>query len=198
MTRSPSHGFTLIELAIVIAIVAILSTALAPSLIDSAKSDLAERAAEEFTQIVDASLWYFGDQVTFEVGAARDPRNALWPGQPSPANCTTVSDAAFAALSQGYLHLDSDAALGDTPLNPWREPYVISLASGLAPGPYPHCQLKVSTEVPQEVGPNLRLTLSRAECVPGVRSGFWRCSTTIPKPGAQASIATRFFKRNRP
>ena len=61
--RHPARrtGFTLIEVALVMAVIAVLTAAVAPVAIRTVETRFAERTAREVSQIQDAAKWYFVD-----------------------------------------------------------------------------------------------------------------------------------------
>jgi prepilin-type N-terminal cleavage/methylation domain-containing protein len=190
------HGYSLIELSIVLAVLALLSMAFVPSLVETAKSTVATRAVADVTHILDASVWYYNeDAAAPDASGMKDPRRARWPGQLTETTCAASNVDAFTALSQGYLHFTADFMSGVIPLNPWGHPYVISLVGAPAMDlPYSHCLLRVATDIPIEVAGIYRAALPRVECVPSFNTGHVTCLTTIPKPGVQASISELYFK----
>lgn len=176
-----ARGFTLVELAIVLAVMAILTAAISPALIESARTRMAERAADDASRIHDASKWFF-----VESAPAGSPAQARWPGETTPQTCTTQPgspDSQTELVSAGYL---TSSAL----TNPWGNPYEVRLVAGASPG---RCALRVSTVLPSAVTGAFTALLPAGECgascggapVPG---GFSRCCTRIPKPGGEASV----------
>jgi prepilin-type N-terminal cleavage/methylation domain-containing protein len=194
-----ASGFTLIEMATVLAVLGILAMAVAPDVINALEATQASRVAEDVRQIVDSSRWYFQDKAAFDAAAPVkvDPRDATWPGQTNANDCAGDKTVlAFTELAKGYLRLDNDFRNTVIPLNPWNEPYLIGYTSVASNDPgHPHCLLLIATEIPAELQSNFQRILPAVECIPGVRPNFLRCTASITKPGAQASISYRYFKR---
>lgn len=187
------RGFTLIEMAVVVAIVAILAAAFIPDLIEAARTRMAEKAAEDVGKIQSAAQWYFAESVN--LGA---PDEGRWPGEgTSPlsavnGNRTCVARAAPDSaqdqlIADGYLQPAAFA-------NPWNTPYFVRLTPGAAV-PTEVCAFSVSTALPTVIANSFRSFLPQAACVPNndclaaaAVPGTSCCTSTIPKPGAEASF----------
>jgi hypothetical protein len=160
------------------------------------RSSLAQRASEDITQITDASLWYFQEKARFDPARPVDPREATWPGQVDSSDCTVDSDEAFKALAEGFLRVSPEQTVGYIPLNPWGMPYSIEAVSTPSADPsYPHCLLLVSTDLPADLTRGLTQLLPQVTCQLSGKVGYARCTTRLIKPGDQASISLKYFKK---
>lgn len=188
------RGFTLIEMAVVVAIVAVLAAAFIPDLVEAARTRMAEKAAEDVGRIQSAAQWYFAESVNLG-----SPDEGRWPGEgtsplsASNGNRTCVARGAPQSpqdqlVADGYLQLSAFT-------NPWNTPYFVRLTPGAAV-PTEVCGLSVSTALPTVIANSFRSFLPQAPaCVPnndcvtaGMAPGTSCCTSTIPKPGAEASF----------
>jgi prepilin-type N-terminal cleavage/methylation domain-containing protein len=187
-----ARGFTLIELAVVLAIISILLSVAVPDFIESARNRMAERTARDITLIQDAAKWYF-----VEVAPAESPGQAHWPGEDNhsstvcapevPAPGTSARSPMRVLLEAGYLrNPEGDLA---TPLrNPWGADYVISLDAQPAASPAT-CNLRVETSgIPNSLRGILEALLPQPRCEDETADTV-RCSSVIPRPGGEASVA---------
>ncbi|MEM6532079.1 MAG: type II secretion system protein [Myxococcota bacterium] len=200
-TRAES-GFTLVELAIVLAVVSILVSVVAPDFIEVARNDLAEQAAVEMTTLFDGAKWFYHES------EPEAPTEMRWPGdydqdyrenfEMDVEDCLTGDGRVEAGLDCTNNLLPSSALM-----NPWDQRYQMELVPSAR-------ALLVATNVPTSVGGVLRSYLPGGECstpasnggVPpsgqfcgagifdAVPAGYVRCCGVIPMPGTEASIAS--------
>ncbi len=199
-----AKGFTLVELAIVLAIVAILSTVVVPDFIEVARNDLAQQAAREMTLILDTSKWYYANSGTWQ-GSDFRPDDMRWPGDYTGNDSENGSNAAenclIGAGPGSILGISLRCDVGYLPRsalqNPWGGQYEINL--GLANG-----GINVATNVPESVAGVIRSFVPGGECqngfnggagapqycgpMAGQPAGFVTCCATIPRPGREASF----------
>lgn len=202
-------GFTLIEIAIVLAIVAILSTVVVPDFIEVARNDLAKQASREMSLMIDTAKWYYANSGTWQDGADYRPDLMRWPGD---FNADGVEDGANAAerclTGQGAaeigppptsVRVNCDIAhLPRTALNnPWGRDYEVDLVP--ATGGF-----RIRTNVPSSVSEVIRQSVPGGECETAANggngaptfcpvlnprpAGFVTCCATIPRPGREASF----------
>ena len=74
-----SRGFSLIEVAIVLTVMAILSTAIVPGLLATARNNVTETMARNINDLHEAITAYYY-------------QNKDWPGQPDPENNCRIDD----------------------------------------------------------------------------------------------------------
>lgn len=189
------RGFSLIELAIVLAVLAILATALTPSVVESMRSRMAEKAAADVSALQDAAKWYF-----VESAPAERPEESRWPGQVnsfgsnSYAECRTGTSSTQTPRIQltngGYTNPRAFS-------NPWGSEYELTLSGN------PGCSLIISTNLPAEVAGAFQSFLPAAACETGPGNptcpgepppGGARCCSRIPKPGGEASVLAALKK----
>lgn len=187
-----ANGFTLIELAVVVAIIAILSAAFVPDLIEASRTRMAQKAAEDVAQIHSAGQWYFTESVS--AGApdtARWPGEGVSPGGASDGNRTCVARTGVAPKTPQEQLVAAGYLQGVAFTNPWGNPYLVTLNTSVAT-PTPVCGLRVSTALPTAVAnaftsflPNAACTAS-SDCAGGTPTDTSCCTSTIPKPGGEA------------
>lgn len=153
-------GFTLVELMIVIAVVAILSAAIVPSLIEHARTRMAERAAEDVTRLFDAAKWFYVEQ------------GRRWPGQ-SGAGCAGNSADTQRELVDRRYAPDNSAFV-----NPWGRAYVVQPETA-------GCQLTARTQVPLQVQNAFRSFLPFTSCT-AIDAVWAQCTSRTPRPGSEA------------
>ena len=156
-----NRGFTLVELAIVLAVIGILSTIIVPDFIASMRNQMGKRVVEDIRQIASAAQWAY-----IESASPDRPQDAAWPGY--RADCTFASTAIDALVSQGYLAV--------RPKDPWGGFYAIRLSGS--------CALEIQTAngtIPAVLHGYIESQLTQVDCDAGV------CTATFPKPGVMAS-----------
>lgn len=158
-------GFSLIELAIVLGVASVLAAAFVPSFVESARTRMAEKAAQDVATLQDAAKWFY-------------LQNKRWPSEntTTPA-CDRLADA-NAEQTDLREHLLPNAFL-----NPWGQRYTFDIRPGTG-----GCALRVTTQVPQAVGSAFAAFLPSATCEAAGDSA--RCYSQIPPPGAEASLRT--------
>jgi prepilin-type N-terminal cleavage/methylation domain-containing protein len=193
-TSPEERGFTLLELGIVIAVLAIVSSFFVPDFMEAARTTMAAKAADEVVQIQDAARWYFSETVRYTgVGAPQDPRTARWPGQAVAGTCVAVN-AIGDMTAQGFLKLDpASINPAGQPINAWGNPYLVDVLPGPTGPADPHCHFRVRTQLPQPLAQAYTGMVPGASCVV-VGGGLVECTSVIPKPGAEASVAWKYFK----
>jgi prepilin-type N-terminal cleavage/methylation domain-containing protein len=187
---SPTHGFTLIELGVVLCILCILAAVVAPNFIDLARTRMAEKAASDVAEIIEAAEGFF-------VESEEDPMNARWPGgsvrpnknreQCDLAHPDNSAEDDLLGSNGGNRYLRPEALF-----NPWGKRYEIdrvpSERLGSAEFAPRSCQLLVRTTVPSDVGPSFAALIPAGRCGLPDANGMVICQGTVPPPGAQASI----------
>lgn len=206
-------GFTLVELAIVLAVVSILAAVVVPDFIEVARNDLAEQSAREVGLILDTAKWYYSnsatwnDQGDFRPGAMRWPGDRVYPPDYNENGANAAEDCLRGlgtALGAGNLpdgttvRINCDIAYlpASALVNPWDQPYEINLV--------PQMQgINVATNVPRSVAGVLRSFVPGGECEAGFNggtapqycfpltprpAGYATCCSTIPRPGREASF----------
>jgi prepilin-type N-terminal cleavage/methylation domain-containing protein len=181
------RGFTLVELAIVLSVAAVLTAVIVPDMIEAARARMASRAAEDMARIQDAAKWFF---------LHSDPVKGqeLWPGEVATGTCNgTPAQVQAALINAGYI---SNADL----VNPWGQRYEIDLVFDTDPT---QCFLRVGTPVPYdaqfimlEYSPNTGRAFedppkgvgTAATTGSAAAAGFYWGSTAIPKPGTEPGL----------
>jgi type II secretory pathway pseudopilin PulG len=186
-------GYTLLELAIVIGVAAILAATIVPDAIESMKTRMAEKAAADVMQLHDAARLYYAQHKE----AGPTPRELRWPGENASGSCAVNFDEGrfkFEMINNGYL-----AAAGgptnpglDFMMNPWQRPYEVSVYSP-ATTPFPACLFGVTTTIPAELQTAFTAALPQAGCGPAcppgpAPAGFVRCCSFVSKPGVGERI----------
>jgi prepilin-type N-terminal cleavage/methylation domain-containing protein len=176
-----AQGFTLLEIGIVLAIGAILTTMLAPSVVEALRTTSAERTAEAMWRIQEAGLWGYVD-------SAPIMDEAHWPGQVDCENENITAQLANQYLEQQFL------------TNPWGRPYVVTLVTG--DGSERRCLMRIWTEIPDEVHEMVYERLRAPKCgstAPvgsSLKEGFVWCMTDVPPPGRAVELSA--LRRWRP
>jgi hypothetical protein len=180
-------GFTLIDLAFIIAVAAIFASVVTVSQLGKTENDMAEVSVRQVLSILDAARWI---QHENQIGLSTDPlvqdpflnytTTGSWPGQEpgTPYKCmgTLTQDKAVKALrdDKGGLLAPSHAGVTDRVLvNPWGEAYEFSLDS--PEGVDPTLPMDITYAPPSHQGAN-----AAVNC-------WFRVSTNVP-----ASVAGRF------
>lgn len=191
-------GFTLIELGIVIAVAAILAAAIVPSVIETARDEMAERTAMDIAVVHDAARLFFVQNTN--MGGSR------WPGEQVANQCAAgfVEQNAVGNLVNGG-YLANGAVVAGAPAspnflrNPWGQQLNLYVAAP-APAPggvNPGCTFGVATNVPGVVSGSLVAFLPMAGCNPAgggagpcpappagpVPPDMVRCCSSVSKPG---------------
>ncbi|HEY3451477.1 MAG TPA: prepilin-type N-terminal cleavage/methylation domain-containing protein [Myxococcales bacterium] len=196
-TRS-RRGFTLIELGVVLAVTAILAAAILPDFIESARSRMAEKAAQDVAVIHDAARWFFIQ--TANVGGGVSGGKFRWPGEHNAGACDNDSTPVNAGMAQ----MQQMGFVTTNPMNPWGQDYDVEVKTppGMGPlstGMSPGCSFSVTTNVPDEVRDAFTSFLPFARCNdstwckaprPGssVPSHYSRCCSFVPKPGVALTL----------
>jgi prepilin-type N-terminal cleavage/methylation domain-containing protein len=169
-----ARGFTLVELGVVLAVVAIIAGIVVPGYLEISRNRLADRVVEDVKTITKAARLFFLNSARDDVYAAR------WPGMTT--GCAVVpGDSPIAELQRtGYLR--NDIALAD----PWGNPYISSVTA-----PANGCRLQITTannSIPTALQPILQARLAQITCTtaPGT------CTVSAPRPGFVASYQNRF------
>lgn len=178
-----ARGFTLIELGVVLAVSAILAAAILPDFIESARSKMAEKAAEDVAVIHDAARWFFIQSGNSGMASMR----YKWPGETNPNTCAN-SPGSNPALTE----LKTAGYLTTFPVNPWNQPYDVELKtpSGASTGGVPFgCSFSVTTNVPTPLKDAFKSFLPQGQCGTAnckagtAPTGYSRCCAFVPKPG---------------
>ncbi|MEO1483907.1 MAG: type II secretion system protein [Myxococcota bacterium] len=202
MARIAQRGFTLVELAIVLAVVSILVSVVAPDFIEVARNDLAEQSATEMTTLFDGAKWYYHDS------APEAPTEMRWPGDYDGDFAEEFPrDVEDCLTGNGRVTPDMDCTQSLLPTaalqNPWDQRYQLNLVPAVD-------ALIIGTNVPVSVAGVLRSYLPGGECSTAatnggtnpsttfcgansfdpIPAGYVRCCGVIPKPGTEASIAS--------
>jgi prepilin-type N-terminal cleavage/methylation domain-containing protein len=182
--RVTRNGFTLIELSVLLAVIALGVAYIAPDFMEKARGDLAIRTAKEMSMIADASKWYYMNQ-------GGDPANRddmHWPGELAGANCIP-NGTAQNALTGGAADYLKPADFR----NPWGVPYDVTLINaGVSEG----CRLAIATNVPTTVAGEIMTYMPMATCdgvggagcPGGAGGGFTRCCAKIVRPGQEMML----------
>jgi prepilin-type N-terminal cleavage/methylation domain-containing protein len=188
--RRHRTGYTLLELAIVIGVAAILAATIVPDAIEAMKTRMAEKAAADVMQLHDAARLYF----TQNVDTAG--RKLRWPGEQSQGRCAAnfqESLFVFEMLNNGYLASGGDPSNPgpDFMLNPWQRPYEVSVYAPSTTSS-PACLFGVTTAIPAQLQTAFTAALPQAgcgvACPPGPQpAGFIRCCSFVSKPGVGGS-----------
>lgn len=190
MRREAQRGFTLVELAVALAVASITLAVIAPDFIATRRLSLAERSAAEATRIIEAAQWYYRD--SNPGGSALD---RVWPGQNAVGVDAGVDDDAVLDCLRGVGASCARRLLPDTMLtNAWGHAYAARVVSDA---------LIVQSFVPVEVAGVVEASLPGGVC--GERgafcgfapapTGFIACCAVSPRPGREASIASMGMTR---
>ena len=174
-----ARGFTLVEVAIVLAVIGVLVVAVLPSAMNQARTELAERAVKEIIRIQDASKAFY-----LNSAPAGTPSVAVWPGQGLP--CGTNPNATRNALL-GVAPVAAPYVVAAELLNPWGNPYIVETDSAPTAD---QCGIRVKTQVPLQLAGLIRTFLPQATCganVCGLAAGAGNqvCCSSISKPGME-------------
>jgi len=188
--RRRRTGYTLLELAIVIGVAAILAASIVPDAIEAMKTRMAEKSATDVMQLHDAARLYFAQNVD---SAGRRLR---WPGEQSQGSCAANFQESlfiFEMLNNGYLASGGDPSNPgpEFMLNPWQRPYEVSVYAP-ATAASPACLFGVTTAIPTQLQTAFTAALPQAgcgaACPPGPQpTGFIRCCSFVSKPGVGGS-----------
>jgi prepilin-type N-terminal cleavage/methylation domain-containing protein len=166
-SRSSKHGFTLIELSIVLAVSGVLATMVWPVVKQAAFDRVTDEVVAEVMSIQEAARW-----------AYIDPPNGIprWPGSTSPDDCD--ADAGAKLVQDGYL--DPAALLR----NPWGFAYSVRVIEGdpLDATASGHCHLRVWTQIHIAAYLRFHRRLPASGCDEPV-GDFRSCWADIPPPG---------------
>jgi prepilin-type N-terminal cleavage/methylation domain-containing protein len=156
------NGFSLIELAIVLAVISVLVGMVAVDFVAVSRQQLAERVVRDLTELNDAAVWFY-----VESAPADRPDDARWPGFTN--GCAATGTPAFTDMvNEGYIDQG-------VPRDPWGNAYTATVQAGAA------CNLVIGTaagSVPATLQEFIRSRLAQGTCNAGA------CSVTIPRPGA--------------
>lgn len=194
-----SRAFTIIELAVVMAVASIIAAIVLPDFIETARNDLAEQTGVQMAELMGSARQFFHTTGL----QASDPFFARWPGEadmaPAGPNCSAGVDGADVELVDERL-----VRMGDLS-NPWQKPYYFTLQGARgASQPFP-CRFIISTDVPQQISLALTAQLPGAACNAAGGGGggggnrcpnigqkpppnFQRCCFGSPRPGVEASL----------
>ncbi|MEL6544149.1 MAG: type II secretion system protein [Myxococcota bacterium] len=194
------NGFTLIEVAVMLAVVGILAAVLVPDYIEVQRTDLGEQTAVEVISILDSAKWYYTGTGTDFGNLAYDENLSRWPGDSDSNNIEDAPNSAEACLrgnGPAANRCNVQRLSASDMINPWGEPYELNLyPAGIGGG------IGVRTNVPATAAGVLRAYLPGGECETGSNgglapqfcpavtprpSGFVTCCSTIPRPGNEAS-----------
>ncbi len=174
-----ARGYSLIELAVVLAVVSVLMAMVAPDFIEMTRNRLAEKATKDVVALQDAAKWYYHQSST------SNPALARWPGQNVASTCQVDANTARANLtSEGYVTAANF-------MNPWSQPYIFSAQFGGT------CNLRIATQVPEQIRGVLSAYLPGARCVTAADAGCPYnpnpgnafCCSNINEPGYEAALA---------
>lgn len=165
-SRSITRGFTLIELTVVLAVMAVLMATMAPDFIQTTRIRLGKEMAQDITHIQDAASWFF---LTNPLGY---PAPA-WPG--SPGACAADNATVRAALFGSQIITAAQFT------NPWQTGYTVRvLMSG------GNCVFRVGTSIPSSLTPYFVTNMPNSRCN-ATTPNAW-CVSEIPRPPAPAAF----------
>jgi type II secretory pathway pseudopilin PulG len=200
-------GFTLLQMAVVIGVAAIVAAAIVPDIVEASRNRYAEVTVGQIAALHDAARDYY----------ANSPLNrGLWPAEVGQNECTTGigSESQYSANAKRLLAVggwvpgySAGAVTYSTNAyqNAWGGNYDLSLYyvnNGTAAGPsqLPSCMFGVATEVPTAVMEVFLSNLPMSACNPansatgpcpqdpnGVpASGFQYCCSYVTRPSLSA------------
>ncbi|MEE8409912.1 MAG: type II secretion system protein [Myxococcota bacterium] len=192
--RRRGRGFTLIDMAVAMSILAILSAVLVPALSQKARNRQAEAAVEQVQLIVHAAKWYWH---------AED----AWPGQTSSSECgninwwDTTAQNKINNASRADLHQPGYLPGFDFDNNPWGKPYHLDqVGTGDADpmGDIYNCWLRISLDLPTNQIAAVEPFYPNLQCRSQTGNGCWRnltpatgferCCIHIPRPGREPNL----------
>ncbi|MCA2977181.1 MAG: type II secretion system protein, partial [Myxococcaceae bacterium] len=183
------RGYTLLELAIVIGVAAILAATIVPDAIESMKTRMAEKAAADVMQVHDAARLFF---------VQNTDRPERWPGEDFKGKCAVnFDDGRFRneMVREGYLATSTGDPANpglDFMVNPWERPYEVSVYAPATAVTTPACLFGVTTAIPAELQTAFTAALPQSGCGPACPpgpspAGYVRCCSFVSKPGAGLS-----------
>ncbi len=169
-----ARGYTLIELAIVLSIMAIIAGIVVPDFIEMANSRMAERMAREVVYLTDSARWWY---------IANGSVN--WPGEGGGCNETAAGVGTDNDLTgSGYV---TPAQL----FNPWGGAYNVTVDQVAG-----DCYFIISTCVQDQLAgpfvtyvPFSRCGAALAWCPQNCGAGFDRCCGRVLKPSVVAALS---------
>ncbi len=213
--RVTQSGFTLIELAVVLAVVAIMATVVVPDFIEVNRNDLSQQAASEVMVLLDNAKWYFTNSsrwTPYNASAGDDgnpdydPTMSHWPGDTDRDLYEDSANAAEDCLRGNGIEDDGNgghrchvARVSNSDLeNPWNERYVLEIVR--VPGNPLASGFAVMTNVPTGSAAVFRSLVPGGWCANegtfdgtlscpnlGAPVGFVTCCALVPEPGNEAS-----------
>ncbi|MEE8409916.1 MAG: type II secretion system protein [Myxococcota bacterium] len=204
--KKTSRAFTIIEMAVVLAVASIIAAVVLPDFIETARNDLADQTAVQLTELMSMARQFYHTEGL----KVSDPFYARWPGESKGG--TDGPDCRPGPIPSDTELITARLVRSGDLINPWRQSVFFSLQSatpgcsgfcclfpslpgcgGGGGGPQPiSCRFIVSTDVPQQVSLALTAHLPAAACNPigGGRGGRGRgggspCPTMgqSPQPG---------------
>jgi hypothetical protein len=168
------HGFTLVQLAGVLAVMVLLCAVVVPDFIASRRVGLAERAIRDMAAVLDAARWFY-------VGSSADPFQQRWPGA-NAADCSPRGgeDTLQALRAAGQLSATFDA------VDPWGNRYSFGTLLAEVEGE-DVCLFEVRAErVPATVHAVFVNNLPRLGLAPTCAGDV--CVARLPPPGREAAF----------
>ncbi len=174
MTKHPTRGFTIIELAVVLGVMSIIAAAVLPDFIESMRNQLAYRMVKDIELLAEAARWAYVESTN-----PNTPDQAHWPGYDK--DCAYQGDPIDAMVAAGYL--------AKRPQDPWGGNYSVTVTG--------ECLLRIWTAAgspPASVMGIIQTGLSQVSCNENVTTGpspyntVGRCMVSFPKPGHMASL----------
>ncbi len=220
-------GFTLVELGVVLAVMAVVASTVLPDFIESLKNELAVQAADQVMDLHAAARTYYHNSVKdienpAFIGAI-DPSIAIWPSEEG-ANTCNIGERELrkgvhgkgAKGDKGKWEPDTvlvDLGLIDLSqtVNPWGKPIAMRLmpsGSALIDEDMRKvlCTMVVATELPIEMANILRARLPGAHCNDAALCGdkesaeaeFVRCCSAMTKPGLEVALERSMVEKYDP